>query len=81
MLSLYFLNAGIRQPDSVDHAALEFSDAWGARSVTTLDTHRLGDESSERVEIHNARQLTTVGSRASGKQHRILKFDSRGGDC
>jgi hypothetical protein len=46
-----------------------------------LDTDRLGDEPSESVEIHDARQLSTVGSRASGKQHRILKFDSRGGDC
>jgi hypothetical protein len=48
--------------------------------MTSLDTHRLGDESSERVEIDDARELTTVGSRASGKQHRILKFDSRDGD-
>jgi hypothetical protein len=46
-----------------------------------LDAHGLGDQSSQRVEIDNARQLPTVGSRASGKQHRILKFDSRGGDC
>jgi hypothetical protein len=49
--------------------------------MTALDTHRLGDESAKRIEIDDARQLTTVGSRASGKQHRILKFDSRGGDC
>jgi hypothetical protein len=49
--------------------------------MPALDTDGLGDESSQSVEIHNARQLPTVGSRASGKQHRILKFDSRGGDC
>jgi hypothetical protein len=49
--------------------------------MPSLDTNSLGDESSQRVEIDDARQLSTVGSRASGKQHRILKFDSRGGDC
>jgi hypothetical protein len=49
--------------------------------VSAFDTHRLGDESPERVEIDHARQLAAVGSGASGKQYRILKFDSRGGDC
>jgi hypothetical protein len=49
--------------------------------MPALDTNGLGDESSQSVEIDNPRQLATVGSRPSGKQHRILKFDSRGGDC
>jgi hypothetical protein len=49
--------------------------------MPSLDTNCLGDESSQRVEIDDARQLSTVSSGASGKQHRILKFDSRGGDC
>jgi hypothetical protein len=49
--------------------------------MPALDTNSFGDESSQSVEVDNARQLSTVGSGASGKQHRILKFDSRGGDC
>jgi len=49
--------------------------------MPALHTYCLRDESSQRVEIHDTGEFPTVGGRASGKQHRILKFDSRGGDC
>jgi hypothetical protein len=81
MLRLHFVYTGIGEANSVDHAALEFSYAWGSRSMPALDTDSLGDESSQSIEIDDTRKLPTVRSGASGKQHRILKFDSRGGDC
>jgi hypothetical protein len=75
-----FLNTRIGKAYGVDHAALELSHARRPRTVPPLDAHRFRNESPESVEIDNPRDLTTVGGSASGKQHRILKLDSRDGD-
>jgi len=80
VLCLDLLDARIGEAHGVDHPAIELSDARRPRPVSPLDANRLRDEPPESVEIDHPRELATVGGRASGKQHRILKFDTRDSD-
>jgi hypothetical protein len=64
----------IREPDCVDHPALEFGNTWRGRAFAGLGTHRFRDDPSERIEIHHAGELATVSRRACREKNGILKF-------
>jgi hypothetical protein len=81
MLGAYFVDAWICQTDCVDHPAFKLRHSRRTSTVTALNAHGLGDEASERVEPDDPRELATICRGSGGKQHWILKFDSRGGDC
>ena len=81
MLGFDLLDTWIGEPDRVDHSAIELGDAWRARAKPALDAHRLRHQTAKRVEIDDVGKLPPISGCASSKQHRILKLDSRGGDC
>ena len=64
---------GIRQPNSVDHAAVELGDPRRWRAGSGLQAHRLRDDPTQPIEVDHLVELFTVRRRAGGEQNGVLE--------
>ena len=62
VIGAHGVDAGIRQPDGVDHPAVELGDARRRRACARLEAHGLRDDPAERVEIDDAVELVAVAA-------------------
>src|SRR5207253_11489640 len=65
MLGFDLLDTAIREPNRVDHSALELGYAWRPCAMAALDAHRLRHQTTQSIEINYVGQLPPIGSCAS----------------
>ena len=63
----------VGQADRVEHAASELRHARTGVAMSRFGTHRLGDHTTQALEVDNPSHLPAKSRRSGGKEHRILK--------
>src|SRR5215203_3518660 len=76
MLGSHGGDAGVGQPDSVDHPTAELGDARRRRARARLRADRLRHDPPQRGEIHDTVELVPVRRRTGGEDDGILEGET-----
>ena len=76
-LFLHLMDAGILQPDRIQHAGRRFRDARQRIAVARMQGRSLDRETAGEIDIEEIQIVHSVSESAAGRDQRVLQFETR----